>query len=152
MNMNKINGIKFGLLNCLISIGIGIFIIKTEFSPNGSLILLSSTIAIFFCGLILWNSFKVKTSTNVIKIGALTGLISHPLAWFSMIIINNFCHYFELNCSSDYTFSDEIISGSNIIGNVFSGTTMSLLFFGYITIFASSILSYIFYKYIKWQD
>ncbi|TXD81064.1 hypothetical protein ESY87_19435 [Subsaximicrobium wynnwilliamsii] len=152
INRNKTNGIKFGLVNCLISIGIGIFIIKTGFSPNGNVILITSTLAIFLCGLIFWNLLKVKTGSKAILAGVLTGLMSHPLTWFLLIIINNSCHFFHLNCSAEYIYSDGTITASNIIGEIFGGTVMSLLFFGYITIFTSSILSYLFFKYTEWQD
>jgi hypothetical protein len=138
--------IKYGLINALLGLIIGIYITITATGEGYFLYGISAPIAAFLTGGLIWKLIvKDKFDRGKIIItGLLTGTISHYLAFLLVSILMNICYWTTGMCTGSLGEPPASIF-SMLIGS-FAFLFFSLLFFGWITVPYSLITGFILKK------
>lgn len=130
------NAIKFGILNSIIGLLLGIYIAYSAIGDGYWILAIGAPISAFICGFYFWKLiFKKSTENNsgkLILIGLLTGTVSHYLCWILLNIGMNICYWTTGNCTSSLGEPPAQIWEMLIFGIATTG--WSLLFYGWITI------------------
>ena len=139
------NAIKFGILNSIIGLILGIYIAYSAIGNGYGILAIGAPISAFVCGIYFWNLIFKKSTENrngkLILIGFLTGTVSHYLCWILLNIGMNICYWTTGNCTSSLGEPPAEIWQMLIFG---IGTTgWSLLFYGWITIPSSIGIGFI---------
>lgn len=129
--------IKFGLLNAIIGLIVGVFHTFTV-STNYKWLIVFAPISIFTVGVITWR-IKTKNSKynlgNIVAISFITGTLSHPLTFYLMCIYYNLS-YWHTNNYTDSS-SESPINLILAIPTSFFFSLFSLLFYGWFTVLTS---------------
>jgi len=130
------NAIKFGTLNSIIGLILGIYIAYSAIGNGYWILAIGAPISAFTCGFYFWKLIFKKSTENrngkLILIGLLTGTVSHYLCWILLNIGMNICYWTTGNCTGSLGDPPVQIWLMLIYGIVMTGG--SLLFFGWITI------------------
>ena len=132
--------IKFGLLNAIIGLIVGVFHTFT-ISTNYKWLIVFAPISIFTVGVITWR-VKTKNSKynlgNIVAISFITGTLSHPLTFYLICIYYNLSNCFTGNCNDSLgELPKNLILA---IPTSFFLSLFSLLFYGWFTVLTSIII------------
>ena len=145
------NAIKFGILNSIIGLILGIYIAYSAIGNGYWILAIGAPISAFVCGFYFWKLiFKQSTKNRngkLILIGLLTGTISHYLCWILLNIGMNICYWTTGNCTGSLGEPPAKIWEMLIYGIAMTGA--SLLFYGWITIPSSIGIGFLIYKINK---
>lgn len=145
------NAIKFGTLNSIIGLILGIYIAYSAIGNGYWILAIGAPISAFVCGFYFWKQiFKQSTKNRngkLILIGLLTGTVSHYLCWILLNIGMNICYWTTGNCTGTLGEPPAQIWEMLIYGIAMTGA--SLLFYGWITIPSSIGIGFLIYKINK---
>ncbi len=139
------NAIKFGILNSIIGLILGIYISYTSIGDGYWVLSIGAPISAYICGFYFWKLFFKKSTENrtakLVLIGISTGTVSHYLCWVLMSIGMNICYWTTGNCTGSLgeppaQFWQMLIFGIGMTG-------WSLLFYGWITIPSSIVIGFL---------
>ena len=133
------NAIKFGILNSIIGLAVGIYITDFSIGDGYWIFIIGAPLSIFICGFFFWKLFFKKSAENkngkLLLIGLLTGTVSHYMCWVFLSVGMNICHWITGNCTSSLGQPPAQIWQMLVFG--VGMTAWSLFFFGWITILGS---------------
>ena len=145
------NAIKFGILNSIIGLILGIYIAYSAIGNGYWILAIGAPISAFTCGFYFWKLiFKNSTENRngkLILIGLLTGTVSHYLCWILLNIGMNICYWTTGNCTGSLGDAPAQIWEMLIYGIATTGA--SLLFYGWITIPSSIGIGFLVDRIIK---
>ncbi|MEM9680965.1 MAG: hypothetical protein AAF901_11640 [Bacteroidota bacterium] len=130
------NAIKFGILNAIIGLILGIYIAYSAIGDGYWMLTIGAPTSAFICGFYFWKLMFKKSTENksgkLVLIGLLTGTVSHYLCWILLNIGMNICYWTTGKCTSSLGEPPAQIWEILIFGIGITG--WSLLFYGWITI------------------
>ncbi len=135
--------IKYGLLNSLIGLVIGVYIAITATGNGYSVFGIAAPIAAFITGGLFWKLI-VKQNWDSIRIfiaGLLTGIISHYITFLLLGVGMNICYWTTGECTS--SLGDPPGSILSMLTDGLAFSFFSLMFFGWITAPSSVIIGLI---------
>ena len=134
---------KYGLINALLGLAIGIFIAITSIGDDYFVFGIAAPIASFVTGGLAWK-FLVKDKFDSRKIfitGLLTGTISHYITFVLLSVGMNICYWTTGNCTD--SLGGPPASILIMLTGGFAFSFFSLLFFGWLTVPYSIIIGLI---------
>lgn len=147
-----INGLKYGLINSVIGLIVGIFHLQFNYQ-NGFLLIYFAPIAIFITGFVFWQTTSIKRKINgedAISLGVKVGGLSHVVCF---ILINNYLNLEGLITNLNYsTFIDLHLNQFTTIPIAFFLSFVSLFLYGWFTIGTSIIISIVTIHYLNKKE
>ena len=126
----------FGLLAAAAAIGVGVYINRSLPQSGYQFLFLAAGLAAFICASLLWWLLPERRKRNLlvwgILAGALTGLVSHYLAWYLMFVGANICFWLSGGCTS--SLGEPPASFQDGLWGAAALTMFSLVFVGWMTI------------------
>ncbi|MFB6307276.1 MAG: hypothetical protein ABEH43_09870 [Flavobacteriales bacterium] len=135
--------VKYGLLNALIGVVIGLYIGVSAIGGGYFIFVIAAPLAAFVTGGALWRLFMKNNINNikVILMGLLTETVSHYIAFLLLFIGMNICFWTTGGCTGSANSPPPSISQMLLGG--FGLSFFSLIFFGWITAPYSIIIGFI---------
>lgn len=141
------NWIKYGILNSIIGIAVGIHLTLTAIGDGYYVFIFAAPLSIFTIGGVLWKLLigtDKTTITKVVVLGIVTGSLSHYFTFLFLSIIMNIC-YWTFGGYTD-SLGEPPASIVSIIGGSLLFSFFSLFMYGWITVPASIISGIIMLK------
>ncbi len=140
-----------GLFCCPIGVSLGIYISLTAIGSGYELFPLYAGLAAFLTAFGFWKIFiETHQSYRIslgILVGAMSGIISHYVCWYLMIISANIQDYFFDSFHS--SLGEQPMNLIEGLSGALGLTYFSLLFFGWLTISTGGIIGGLFCWYLK---
>jgi hypothetical protein len=146
--LSKLNNwIKYGILNSIIGIAVGIHLTLTAIGDGYYVFIFAAPLSIFVIGSVLWKLLIGTEKPNILKvivIGIVTGSLSHYFTFLFLSIIMNIC-YWTFDGFAD-SLGGPPASIVSMIGGSLLFSFFSLFMYGWITVPASIISGIIMLK------
>lgn len=138
---------KYGLLNSLIGLIIGVYIAITAIGNGYFVFGIAAPIAAFFTGGLFWKLIVRENwdSISIFITGLLTGTVSHYITFLLLSVGLNICYWTTGECTG--SLGDPPASILSMLTGGFAFSFFSLMFFGWITAPSSIIIGMILKRY-----
>lgn len=137
--------VKFGLLNALVGVIIGVQITIAAIGSGYWVLILAAPVAVFLTAGLVWRFLQGEAnpiqSKRLFTIGLLTGTVSHYLTWILLDVALDLLWWAGIYSGS--SLGDPPPSFLESLKWSFTGTFISLLVYGWITVPASILAGFV---------
>jgi hypothetical protein len=148
-----LRSLSIGILFCPVGFGSGAFVAYRAIGEGYRFLpLYAGVSALITCSVLWWLIIERPCRRSVaagIVVGALGGLLSHPVCWYVQILAANIGYWVLRLGAYSSSLDEPPVDPLNGLWSAFVLSLWSLLFFGWVTIPSGGIIGGVFARLVK---